>query len=68
MLFGNQAQPRRHLTAAVKVLRVANGSHQRTGGDRPNAMDLRELATDIAVAMPALNLHFKFTGLAIQVP
>ncbi len=66
MLFGNQAQPCRHLSAAVKVLGITDGGDQRTGCDRSNAWYLCELGTDLAAAMPGLNLHFKFTDLAIQ--
>ena len=66
MLFGNQAQPCRHLSAAVKALGITDGGDQRTGSDRSNAWYLCELGADLAAAMPGLNLHFKFTDLAVQ--
>lgn len=41
MLLWDKTKPGGHLTTVVKVLRVANGGDQRTGGDRANAWDMR---------------------------
>lgn len=63
MLLWNEAQPCVHLTAAVKVLRIPDRGDQRAGYDRAGAGDLRELAADLATAMPRQNLRLEFIGL-----
>jgi hypothetical protein len=66
MLLGHQAQPCGDLTAAVKVLRIPQRSHQRAGGDGANARDLCQFATGITLAMPFHDLRLQVIDLTVE--
>src|SRR3989442_6508420 len=66
MLSRDQAQPCRHLSPVLETLCVSHGCCQRTGGNRPDAGNLCQLAAGFVFPMPSLDLSFKFIDLLVQ--
>jgi len=66
MLPRNQTQPGRQLTTTGEVPRIAYGCDQCAGGNRADSGDCCQLAAQLVIPVPSLNLGTNFSGLTIQ--
>ncbi len=66
MLAWYQSQPRRQLSAILKIFSVSDGGDQGTRGDRADARDLRQLLAGGVLTVPALELDLQFLNLPVE--